>query len=178
MKNVILVFLWVSWAVAGEFKIDFNRSWVEAIAESTLHDFKAVPETYDCKIQLTEDLKISAVSFSFRFEELKTGKEKRDREMRRWLKTDYFPELTYVMTTYRQEGSQQIIEGTLSFHNRNQQVRIPIQIEQTAHGLVIKGKTSIDVTDFGLKKYRAFGFLSVKPVVRVHFQLLGALVKP
>jgi len=175
MKTCLSVMLLTACGLTHALELDLDNAHSEivATARATGHQFTAVPDTYTCHIALSEAGSVEAAEFAFDFHDLHTGKPKRDKEMLHWLEVESYPELRFQMNGTREEAGTQVITGVLSFHGTEQTIEIPVRVTETEQGTAVSGDTEIDVRDFGLKKIRKFGFLTVNPVLEIHFSLQG-----
>ena len=176
-KNLMFILAVIGYGFtcsAMELKVDTEQSTVVATAKATGHQFTAEPETFDCQMEISQEGQIQSVSFSFNFADLKTGKKKRDSEMLHWLDSESYPSLNYVMTELKQEDGQQILIGTVSIHGKTIELAVPVSVTKEEDGFRVTGDTSLDVTDFGLKKIRKFMMLTVNPKLEIHFDLRAA----
>lgn len=107
---------------------------------------------------------------------LKTGKDDRDKEMLRWLENEKFPAVRYEMKAIRKSASGGLeADGELSIHGKTQTVTFPLSIERKEATLTVRGGVTVNYTTFDLKIIRKFGFLSVKPEIKIAFLATGTL---
>ena len=181
MKLRLLLVLAVSgWSLhlfAGlPFELNQEASFIVAHAKATGHSFDAIPEKYLCEIELNDDSKgLQSVSFSFDFADLKTGDQKRDKEMRHWLDTETFPALEFKATGWATKNGQSILQGQLSFHGQSRAVEIVMEVKREGDNIDLKGYMPLITNDYGLKPIRKMLFLKVNPLLRVEFHLIGTV---
>ena len=157
---------------AGTLTIDTEASWVKARAKATGHEFEAVPAAYTCAISLDGDT-VTAVSFSFKVHDLKTGKNGRDKEMFHWLEVEKAPELKFQMTSLKTGGPKPLLVGDLNLHNTTQSVEIPISVTRKDGKVHLSGAFTLDTRLYQLPIIKKMGFLKVDPLVQVSFTLIG-----
>jgi polyisoprenoid-binding protein YceI len=60
--------------------------------------------------------------------------------------------------------------GNLTFHDRTAIIEFPVNVVQADGAAVISGTATIDYRNWGLKKYRKLGVLTVDPEVKIRFK--------
>lgn len=130
--------------------------------------------TLDLTMPADGDLPDHAV-FSANVAAMKTGKDKRDTEMRHWLEDTTFAAIRYEMKTIRQTATGTEADGELTIHGKTQPLTMPITIERKDATLTVRGEVTLDYRTFDLKIVRMAGFVTVKPEVKVVFVASGTL---
>jgi polyisoprenoid-binding protein YceI len=165
-------------ATAGELQLDKQNTTIEAVAKATGHHFSAIPEEYECHITLDDqNQNVSAAHFSFKLEDLRTGKPKRDREMLEWLESERYPSLEFRTTRVTQAGDQQVLHGEVSLHNVTHEIEIPVVLSKDGEAMLMSGDFQLTTTDFGLKKIRKMMMLTVNPVLNIHLEVRGTVIE-
>jgi polyisoprenoid-binding protein YceI len=123
--------------------------------------------------------RITAAKISFHFNDVKTGNEKRDREMHVWQQTDKFPDGDFTLGALTASADGKIsAQGTLTLHGVTLPLTFPVAIARAGAGVTVEGDAVVDTRAYGLPIIRKFGVLKVDPLVGVHVHLAGTLATP
>lgn len=165
-------------AVAAErpLTVDHALSRIQADVKATGHSFTARLGQFDAAIGVAGDGQVSSAKVSFKFAELVTGKEKRDKEMHAWQQTTSFPDVSFVLTSLEPAGNATAgwnAIGRLTLHGTTREVRFPISILRDNARTVIDGAVPLDTREYGLPVIRMMAVLKVDPIVQVSFHLEG-----
>jgi polyisoprenoid-binding protein YceI len=156
--------------------IDFAQSRVEVAVKATADSFVAKLTRYEPTIVITDDGRVAAARLAFRFRDLDTGKEARNKAMHKWQQSDTFPDGLFVLDSLTQtDGSTQTATGHLTLHGVTREVRFPISLAHDGARYAIDGEVTLDTREFGLPVYRMLALLKVDPLVRVRFHLQGRI---
>lgn len=172
--RLLLALLPLAAPAASALKIDRSRSFVDVDVKATVDSFTGRLEQYDAAIGLDESGKIRTAQFSFKFADLKTGKDERDHKMLEWLggaEPDGRFELGALALTPDGQGHA---TGRFTMHGNAQLIEFPVNVTQADGAFTITGAATLRYTDWGLKVIRMFGLLKVDPEVKVRFKLIGA----
>ncbi len=161
-------------AAERPLKVDRSRSYVDVDVKATVDSFTARLDAYDLRATVDEKDRVKTAVLTFRFADLKTGKAERDTGMIAWLgggdPTGRF-ELGILALTPSGQGQA---SGNLTFHGQTHLVEFPVNVVQADGAQVITGEATIDHRNWGLKKYRKLGVLTVDPEVKIRFRFTGA----
>lgn len=165
-------------AVAAErpLTVDHAQSRIQADVKATGHSFTAQLGQFDAAIGVTDDGQVSSAKVHFKFSQLVTGKEKRDKEMHVWQQTETFPDVSFVMTSLEAAGGAAgglNAIGRLTLHGTTREVRFPVSILRDNARTVIDGAVPLDTREFGLPVIRMMAVLKVDPIVQVRFHVEG-----
>lgn len=159
---------------AARLQCDPEQSRVEVLVKATVDSFTARLEQFEPEVTFGADGRVAAARIRFRFADLKTGKEKRDRAMHEWQQTATFPDGEFVLDTLAPEsGGQWRAQGRLTFHGRVQPLAFPVAVVTQGETCAIDGEAVVDTREFDLPVIRMMGLLKVDPLVRVRFHLQG-----
>jgi polyisoprenoid-binding protein YceI len=123
--------------------------------------------------------KVTGAKFAFHFKDVKTGNEKRDREMNVWQQTDKFPDSDFALETLAPAADGKLVaKGALTLHGVTQTLSFPVVITRSEAMITIEGDATVDTRTFGLPVIRKFAVLKVDPLVVVHFHLIGTISVP
>lgn len=164
----------VAVAAPRQLAVDKENSSVNFKVRATLHSFTGTATEWNAQVVFPEgsDLPEQA-KFTASVAGMQTGDEKRDRDMHEWLNAEKFPEIEFDLEALKQEGEAYQATGKLMLHGEAKPVTIPVTFEQTGNAFSVSGEVTIDHREYGLKKYRKFGLLTVNPEVDVTFTLVG-----
>ncbi|HEY0947167.1 MAG TPA: YceI family protein [Opitutaceae bacterium] len=163
--------------------VDQVQSQVEIAVRATVDSFTARLVDFRPNILIDpDDVRVTAATLAFRFEDVKTGKAKRDGEMHDWQNTPAYPDGQFVLAALEPaaggngsgKGNGHLTaRGTLTFHGVSREISFPVAITTDSTVYAIDGEAPVDTRDFGLPIIRKFAVLKVDPVVKVRFHLQG-----
>lgn len=175
-KLTSLALVWVSLLgglEAGELKVDQEKSRVQVDAKATGHSFTGTLEKYEVKVEGDEvSLEPKSCRLSWKFEDLKTGDGKRDKEMLKWLGGGS-PEGSFRFIKMWKDGGQLKAQGELKIHGVSKVVAFPYAVKKDGEWVTIDGTVEMDYEDFGLPIIRAMAVMTVDPKLEVRFHLVG-----
>lgn len=154
--------------------IDKSRSRVDIDVKATVDSFVGKLENYEAKILVDPDKKepVSA-SFAFRFLDVKTGKDDRDKKMHAWMDTPKFPDGLFTLESLTRKDGALVAKGTLKLHGQEKALSFPVKLSQDGDLYSIEGEAVVDTRGFGLPVIRMALVLKVDPLVKVRFHLEG-----
>lgn len=160
--------------------VDQTASHIDISVKATVDSFVGKLATYTPSVTIDRVTgAILAARLSFHFDAVKTGNEKRDREMHVWQDTAKFPEGEFILTSLgAPAGGKLIVLGRLTLHGVTHDLSFPVTVAREGAALTVEGEASVDTRWFGLPIIRKFAVLKVDPVVVVRFQLVGAVPPP
>jgi polyisoprenoid-binding protein YceI len=152
--------------------VDKDHSEIDFDVKATLHSFSGKLKDYEAVLAADQG-KITRGHFQFHFADLKTGDEKRDRDMLAWAENAQFPEVSFDLVSLKSEGDSNFVAtGKLMLHGVEKQIQFPVGIVAKDNRLYsVDGDADLDTREFNLPIIRKFGMLKVNPVVKVHFHL-------
>jgi len=165
-------------AAERPLKIDHSRSFVEVDVKSTLKNFTAHLDTYEVEMNVDDSGKIKNAVLQFKFTDLRTGDDKRNSDMIRWLgggaPTGKF-ELGILAVAPDGQGQ---VTGKLTFHSTTKLIEFPVNVARDGGTYTITGNPTIDYRDWDLKVIK----MGLKYVlntevghdVRIRFKFVGA----
>lgn len=176
MRSILALLLLLPLALAAadrSLKVDPARSYVDVDVKATVDSFTARLEAYELQATVDERGRVKTAALAFKFADLKTGKPERDAGMIEWLgggePTGRF-ELGILALTPSGQGQA---NGNLTFHGRTAIVEFPVNVALADGATVITGTATLDYRNWGLKKYRKLGVLTVDPEVKIRFKFTG-----
>jgi polyisoprenoid-binding protein YceI len=87
------------------------------------------------------------------------------------MKPQQFPEIVYRLEKYEVGTRQTQTTGTLTIMGKTQPISLPIALTSTPQGVQIQGRTSLDMTTFGVEPpVVMLGLLKVGPQIRIEFK--------
>jgi polyisoprenoid-binding protein YceI len=156
--------------------IDLTQSRVEVAVKATADSFVAKLTRYEPIVLLADNGSVSAARLAFRFGDLETGKDARDKAMHKWQQTDSFPDGLFVLNSLTPaNGTTLTAIGRLTLHGITREIQFPISLARDGSRYAIDGDATIDTREFGLPVYRMLALLKVNPLVHVRFHLQGSI---
>ena len=136
--------------LAKESKINF-------VAKITGSSFKGECETVTGTAILdAEGNKFTAIEWSLKAEDIKTGMEQRDGHMyKKYLETKDYPMVTFKAAELElpAPGKSKQIEGTFKLHGQEKVLKVLFTMaENTADKIVLKATWMLNIGDFGIKR--------------------------
>jgi polyisoprenoid-binding protein YceI len=162
-------------AAERPLKIDRGRSFVDVDVDAT-KNFTAHLDGYDVRVTVDDAGRIKGGLFTFKFRDLKTGDEKRNADMIKWLgggEPEGRFELGNLAMTPDGQGQA---SGRLTFHGVTERVEFPVTLVRTDTEFTISGETTIDYRNWKLKVIRQSMVFTVSPQVKIRFKLTGSRV--
>lgn len=179
IRNLLPFILAACLAPAGSaaeraLAIDQSQSRIDIAVKATVDSFVGRLDAYQSSITLAEDGNIAGARLDFRFRDVVTGKEGRDKAMHKWQQTDAFPEGAFVLNSLEPaDGANAMATGRLTFHGVTREMRFPVFVNRDGMRYAIDGDATLDTREFGLPVIRMMGLLKVDPMVHVRFHLQG-----
>lgn len=167
---------WSTWLRATEtpLVIDVAQSRIEIAVKATVDSFVGHLKAYEPLVTVAEDGRIASARLGFHFQDVVTGKDRRDKAMHEWQNTKELPDGLFVMSALESANASFTARGQLTLHGVTHDIRFPVAIARDGPRYAIDGDAAIDTREFGLPKIRMFGLLTVDPVVHVRFHLQGS----
>jgi polyisoprenoid-binding protein YceI len=152
--------------------VDTAQSRIDVVVKASMDSFTGQLTRYDAVLTADADGKIAGFRLNFRFLDVVTGKEGRDKAMHKWQETDKFPDCSFVLATLSPaEGGGYTAFGRLTFHGVTRDLRFPVTIARDGARYAIDGDAALDTREFGLPIIRMFALLKVDPMVHIRFHL-------
>jgi polyisoprenoid-binding protein YceI len=160
--------------------IDKANSRIEIAVTATVDSFVATLADYaPALVYDSAANQVTSAKIGFHFEDIKTGREKRDREMNAWQQSDKFPEGAFALAMLGPAADGRLeARGTLALHGVTHSLAFPAVVKRNGPAVTIDGDATVDTRNFGLAVIRKYGLLKVDPVVVVHFHLTGVITVP
>jgi polyisoprenoid-binding protein YceI len=160
-------------ASAGTLKVDPAKSRIQVDAKATGHEFTGTLSSFTAKVS-GEDAPLTptAVDLAWKFSDLKTQDEKRDKEMIKWLGGGA-PEGSFTFTKTWTDKGKTYAMGDLKIHGVSKAISFPYTAKKEGTWVTIDGAASLDYQDFGLPIIRTMAVMTVNPKLTVRFHLVG-----
>jgi polyisoprenoid-binding protein YceI len=159
---------------AAQLVCDPAQSRVEIIVKATVDSFTGRLAKFDPDVTVGADGRIAAARVRFKFADVQTGKEKRDKAMHEWQQTELFPDGEFELVSLSPgNDATWRAQGRLTLHGRTQLLDFPVTIVTQQEICAIDGEAVVDTREFGLPVIRMMGLLKVDPLVHVRFHLQG-----
>ncbi len=165
--------LFANHASADSLDIDKAKSHIKVDAKATGHSFAGTLSDFTAKVSGDgSSLAPSAVDLGWKFSDLKTGDEKRDKEMIKWLGGSA-PEGSFKFIKTWTDKGQTYAQGTLKIHGISKVIAFPYTASKEGKVVTIDGTAALDYQDFGLPIIRTMAVMTVNPKLSVSFHLVG-----
>ena len=157
--------------------VDKAASRVNVDVHATTDSFIGQLSNYEAVIAVDPATgSVANCKLSFRVLDIKTGKDKRDRAMHDWQKTESFPDASFVMESIQPSvGNIYSVKGTFTFHGVSKPLSFPLTVTRKDKQFQFDGEAIIDTQDYTLPIIRMMMVIKVDPKVKVAFHLEAAL---
>lgn len=163
----------VSPVFAGTLTIDKAQSHIKVDAKATGHSFAGTLSDFTAKVSGDDaTLAPASADLGWKFADLKTEDEKRDKEMIKWLGGGS-PEGSFKFIKTWTDKGQTYAQGTLKIHGVSKVIAFPYTAKKEGKVVTIDGTAALDYQDFGLPIIRAMAVMTVNPKLSVNFHLVG-----
>lgn len=155
--------------------LDRSQSRIDIAVKSTVDSFVARLDNFDVAITVdSESSRVKSTVFHAPLSAVKTGRPDRDSDMNAWLQTARFPQVRFDLAAI-DSGPDGALTARSRFqlHGQEHDVSFPVKIVFDHGSVAIDGVAALDTRLFGLPIIRKFLVLTVDPVVRVRFHLIG-----
>lgn len=155
-------------------EIDPDASRIGIAVRLSMGSFKGVLEKYETRIQIAAgDQSVSMAELDFDFSDLKTGNQRRDRDMLEWLDHENHPKGSFRLEEIVAQGEQLEARGVVTIHGASKPIAFPVTIEFAGEHVTAEGSAKLNFLDFDLKPIRKMLFITVKPEMTIDFHLEG-----
>jgi len=173
-----LLFATATPLLAGNFTVDKTRSELSAsMHASPSHDFTSVATDYHYDIQIDpETLVVTKAICSFKFSDLDSGKNSRDKKMRKWMNVEKYPVAAFKMQSLLpdNDAGEHVASGVFTMHGVSLPMNIAFTVKKLGDQIILDGHTEMNHKDWGLKQVKLF-FFSVDTLLKPKFHLVGTL---
>lgn len=161
---------------AASLEIDKDKSRVQVDAKATGHSFTGTLENYSAAAKgnpaTTEP---DAFDLKWNFKDLKTGDEKRDKEMIAWLGGGNPKGAFHFGKSWVDAKGTRHAMGELKIHGASKTVSFPFTASKDGDWITIDGKAGMNYKDFGLPLIRSMALMTVDPQLTVRFHVVGKI---
>lgn len=163
-------------AGAATLRVDKTRSRIHVDASATGHDFTGTLKDFTAKGSGEKStLDPSGFELQWSFKDLKTGDEKRDHEMIKWLGGgDPKGSFKFTKSWTEKNGTKKAM-GTLTIHGVSKTIAFPFTATADGDWVTIDGTASLNYKNHKLELIRSMGFMTVDPSLVVRFHLVGKI---
>lgn len=161
---------------AETLHVDTERSRIQVDAKATGHAFTGDLTKYSAKVEGDRaSAQPEKLELNWDFTDLKTGDEKRDAEMIKWLgggkaKGSFVFEKSWDETT--EGGSAQ---GALTINGVSKTYGFTYKVKKEGDWVTVDGQVAMDYQNFKLPLIRSMAIMTVDPKLSVRFHLVGKL---
>ena len=161
-------------AGAETLEVDKQRSRIQVDASATGHRFTGTLADFTATGSGSPaTLDPSGFKLQWHFRDLKTGDDKRDHEMIKWLGGgDQMGSFTFTKCWTGKDGGKNAM-GSLTIHGVSKDLTFPFTIRADGDWVTVDGTARIDYKNFGLPVIRSMGFMTVDPKLAVRFHVVG-----
>ncbi len=162
---------------AGEsIKVDKEKSRVQVDASATGHAFTGTLADYKATAEGNAGtLEPATFKLDWKFKDLKTADDKRDKEMIKWLKEgDPAGKFTFEKSWKGKDGKTYAM-GKLVIHGVTKDISFPYTVKKDGDWVTIDGVAGLDYTNFNLPVIRSMAVMTVDPKLKVRFHIVGKI---
>lgn len=164
----------INLAHAATLQVDKDRSRIQVDAKATGHTFAG--DLKDYSITAGGDLAThqpSALSLAWDFSDLKTGDDKRDTEMVKWLGGGKPKGSFKFVKSWDEKPEGGMAMGTLTINGVSLPVSFPYTVKMDGEWVTVDGRVSMDYQNFKLPIIRAMAVMTVDPKLVIRFHVVG-----
>lgn len=179
MKNILLAAtacmgLAVMIASGASLEVDSSRSRIQVDAKATGHGFTCNLEKYTLKgAGDATSHEPAQLVMTWDFNDLKTGDEKRDKEMLHWLGGGKPQGSFKFVKSWDENPGGGNAQGTLTINGVSKVLAFPYTVKQDGDWVTIDGQVAMDYQNFKLPVVRAMAVMTVDPKLAVRFHVVG-----
>lgn len=125
----------------------------EFTSSAPLHSFTGKSDHLNGLIDIDENI----VDFYLDLETLKTGIDRRDRDMYKTLNVEEFPfaeftgELTSSFDFDEDESQQAVVQGTFTVNGESREITVQGTLQKTDEGVKLQASWSLDLRDYDIE---------------------------
>ena len=151
-----------------------SKVWVEGT--STVRGFKCAAKTIDAQVVAEPGASlaqlVSGATVVIPVAQLDCGNGTMNEHMRKALKADANPSITFTLDSYALNGSAATLQGTLDMSGQKKPVEIPATISEEGNLIHVKASKPINMKEWGVKPPSLMlGTMKVKENVTVGFDV-------
>lgn len=163
-------------SAAETLKVDKEKSRIQVDASATGHAFTGTLADYDATAAGDSGtLAPTSFKLAWKFKDLKTADDKRDKEMIKWLKeADPAGKFSFEKTWKGKDGKM-YATGKLMIHGVTKDISFPYTVKKDGDWVTIDGVAGLDYTNFNLPVIRSMALLTVDPKLKVRFHIVGKI---
>ena len=179
MKTTIIAaaggfFCVVACARAATVEVDPVRSRIQVDAKATGHTFSGDLKSYTVKVAGdAASHKPGNLDLAWDFNDLKTGDEKRDKEMIKWLGGGKPKGSFTFVKSWDEKPEGGMAQGNLTINGVSLPVTFPYSVKVEGEWVTVDGRVSMDYQNFKLPIIRAMAFMTVDPKLVIRFHVVG-----
>lgn len=160
-------------ASGADLEIDQTRSRIQVDAKATGHPFTGNLEKYTAAASGDAGTNgPTKLSLTWDFNDLKTGDEKRDKEMIKWLGGGK-PMGSFSFTKSWTDGGKTYAQGNLTIHGISKAISFPYSVKREGEWATIDGTAKMDYQNFSLPIIKSMVVMTVDPKLIINFHLVG-----
>lgn len=137
---------------------DRDQSRVDIDVKATVGSFVGELNDWTANVEVDPaTMRVEQAEFGFKFLDVTTGEEKRDKHMHKWQQTDKFPDGRFEMTSLvpGESGDFQAT-GKLTLHGQVQELTFPVSILTEDQKVMIAGEAELDTSRLDCRLFGCF----------------------
>ncbi|XOV92969.1 MAG: YceI family protein [Bacteroidota bacterium] len=172
MKTLIISLLFSSLLLgATSIEVITDKSKVEILGTSSLHDWESIVESYSIKGDI-EANQITDLVATFNVESIKSGKSIMDDKAQDALKADKYPNIIFKASSLKIADGKVSGPGTLTIAGKSNPIQFAATSKISNGDMLISGSTKLKMTDYGVEPPTAmFGTLTTGDEVTVSYEI-------
>ena len=164
-----------AWADSADLSVDQTHSTINVAVKATSGSFTGHLANYAIESRIDTALStVSTLVMHFRFSDIRTGEDSRDKKMNSWQQSEKFPEASFTLSkVIAGSNGQSTAIGQLVLHGVTRDITFPLTIKADHGHYAFDGEAVVDTSAYGLPIIKMMGFLKVDPLVHIQFHLVG-----
>ncbi len=161
-------------ARSATVEVDTERSRIQVDAKATGHEFSGDLKKYTIKVEGDPATnRPTDLDLAWDFNDLKTGDDKRDKEMIKWLGGGK-PRGSFAFgKSWDEKSDGGSAQGTLTINGVSKTVSFPYTVKRDGPWVTVDGRVSLDYQNFKLPIIRAMALMTVDPKLVIRFHVVG-----
>lgn len=175
---LIVMIFFAGQVFAQDFKLDNTASKLTVFGTSNIHDWdvKAEKQSGNIVVDLSNKAQVKQLNVTIVAESLKSGKGSMDKNTYKALNTGKHKNISFVLKEVKSvssigSGNYKVSGyGNLTISGNTKRIPIDFTMNTSSSKIVLKGKKSIKMTDFGVEPPKALmGTITTGDAVTIDF---------
>jgi polyisoprenoid-binding protein YceI len=155
LGGYLLLNILIPVSTLSQYILDEKVSFVYVKGTSTLHDWTTMAEkmkgSLQGEVKADHIVKISSAKISIPVSSLKSGKEGMDKNMKKALKADNYPEISYQLKSSTVHNGSISVKGELTIAGVTKTVETKVTQKEAGKHISVEGEIKLKMSSFNIK---------------------------